>query len=160
MNGFKGNLIVALGIVALAVPAGAVAKQGDDHGRGDHKGVGKGHQGDHGKGKGHGTHAVAYAFKGFYKGEGSVAGEGSIEVKHGNSRVRKGGYIDDLVDFDLSSARIVVADANGDGQRSLADVAVGDWVLVKARLPRTDPGEQPFEAKRLIDKTSRPTTGE
>jgi hypothetical protein len=25
--------------------------------------------------------------------------------------------------------------------------------LVKARLPRADPGDQPFDAKRLIDKT-------
>jgi hypothetical protein len=146
-NGFKRSLIVALGVVALVVPAGAIAKHGGSHGAGN--AGGKGHQGNQGKGKGKRPHNVAWVFKGYYKGEGS------IEVRHGNSRVRKGGYIGDEVAFDLSGARIVVADANGDGQRDLADVAVGDWVLVKARLPRTDPGDQPFEAKRLIDKTSR-----
>ena len=156
MKGFKRSLIVALGIAALAVPTGAIAKHGGSHGAGnaegnsgkaDHKG--KGQQGDQGKSKGQRSHNVAWVFKGYYKGEGS------IEVRHGNSRVRKGGYIGGEVAFDLSGARIVVADVNGDGQRNLADVAVGDWVLVKARLPRTDPGDQPFEAKRLIDKTSR-----
>jgi len=155
LNGFKRSMIVALGIATLALPAGAIAKHGESHGKADHKGKGEGQQGDHGKSKGKRPHAVAWVFKGYYKGQGSASGEVSIEVRHGNSRVRKGGYIGDKVAFDLSGARIVVADANNDGQRNLADVAVGDWVLVKARLPRTDPGDQPFEGKRLIDKTSR-----
>lgn len=155
MNAVKRTLIVALGVVALALPAAALAAHGEGNkGQGKGQGQGKGHQDDHGKAKGHGPHAVAWVFKGYYKGEGSVAGEGSIEVKHGNSRVRKGSYIGQTVAFDFFGARVVVADANADGQRNLADVAVGDWVLVKARLPRTDPGAQPFEAKRLIDKGS------
>jgi len=136
VNGFKKSLMVALGVAALAVPAGAVASNGQ----------GKGHQGDHGKG--HGIKEVAWVFKGYY------AGGGSIDVRHGNSRVRKGGFVGQTVAFDLSGARIVVRDVNGDGQRDLGDVAAGDWVLVKARLPRKDPGDQPFEAKRLIDKGS------
>jgi len=139
VNGFKRSLMVALGVAALAGPAGAVASNGQ----------GKGHQGDHGKGKGHGLNEVAWVFKGYY------AGKNSIDVKHGNSRVRKGGFVGQTVSFDLSGARIVVRDVNGDGQRDQSDVAVGDWVLVKARLPRKDPGDQPFEAKRLIDKGSR-----
>jgi hypothetical protein len=154
LHGFRRTMIVALGIAALAVPAGALASHGESHGKG--KGTSKGQKGDHGKAKGHRPHNVAWVFKGYYKGDGSASGEGSIEVRHGNSRVRKGGYIGDEVAFDLSGARIVVADANGDGKRDLDDVAVGDWVLVKARLPRSDPGDQPFEAKRLIDKTSHP----
>jgi len=138
VNGFKRSLMVVLGVAALAVPAGAVASNGQ----------GKGHQGDHGKGKGHGLNEVAWVFKGYYEVGGL------IDVKHGNSRVRKGGFVGQTVAFDLSGARIVVRDANGDGQRDLGDVAAGDWVLVKARLPRKDPGDQPFEAKRLIDKGS------
>jgi hypothetical protein len=134
MHRFRRGLIVALGVAALAVPAGAAAKKGD-------------HQG---KAKGHGPHNVAYVFKGVY------AGEGSIEVKKGNSRVRKGGFVGDTVAFDLSGARIVVGDTNSDGSRNLEDVEVGDWVLVKARLPRQDAGDQPFEAKKLIDKTHNP----
>jgi hypothetical protein len=157
VHAVKRSLIVALGIAALAVPAAALAAHGEAS-QGNGKGQGKGNQDDHGKakGKGHGPHAVAWVFKGRYEGEGSTAGEASIKVVHGNSRVRKGGYAGNTVTFDFSGARIVVADANADGQRNLDDVAVGDWVLVKARLPRTDPGSEPFEAKRLIDKTSHP----
>jgi hypothetical protein len=130
-------LIVALGVAALAIPAGAIAKQGENHGK-------------DGKANGHGkTHGVAYVFKGLY------AGEGSVEVKHGNSRVRKGGFVGQTVSFDLTDARIVVEDTSGDGQRTLDDVQVGDKVVVKARLPRKDPGDQPFDAKRLVDQTHK-----
>ncbi len=138
MNRFQMGMIVALGAVALAIPAGAAAKKGDH---------GKGHA------KGHGQHGVAYVFKGVYEGEGS------IEVKRGNAHVRKGGFVGQTVAFDLSDARIVVGDTNSDGSKNLDDVEVGDWVLVKARLPRQDAGEQPFEARKLIDKTHNPGTG-
>jgi hypothetical protein len=137
MTGYKRSLLVALGIAALVIPAGAIAKQGENHG----------------KAKGHGPHSVAYLFKGFY------AGESSVDVKRGNSRVRKGGFIGETVAFDLSGARILVRDTNEDGKRNLDDVVSGDWVLVKARLPRTDPGDQPFDANRMIDKTNHPGKG-
>lgn len=134
----RRNLIALLGAIALALPAAAIAKAGN-HGN---------HHSNHGKHEGQTkTHNVAYVFKGTY------AGESMVTVQRGNSRVRKGGLIGETVAFDLSGARIVVADTNGDGARSIDDVQEGDWVLVKARLPRTDPGEQPFAAKRLIDKT-------
>lgn len=132
MSRFRNSLIVALGVAALAIPAGAVAKQGENHGKAN----------GHGK-----THGVAYVFKGLY------AGEGSVEVKAGNARVRKGGFVGTTVSFDLTNASIVVADTNVDGQRTLDDVATGDTVLVKAMLPRKDPGSQPFAAKRLVDQT-------
>lgn len=138
MTGFRRSLLV-LGIAALAIPAGALAKQGENHGKG--------------KAKGHGPHSVAYLFKGTY------VGESSLEVKAGNSRVRKGGLIGQTVAFDLTDARIVVRDTNADGQQNLEDVATGDWVVIKARLPRKDPGDQPFDAKRLIDKTNHPGKG-
>lgn len=132
MSRFRSSLIVALGVAALAIPAGAVANQGANHG----------------KAKGHGkTHNVAYVFKGVYEG-GSM-----VEVKAGNSRVRKGGLVGTTVTFDLTSARIVVADTNSDGQKNLEDVKTGDKVLVKAMLPRKNPGSQPFAAKRLVDQT-------
>lgn len=132
MNRFRSSLIVALGVAALAIPAGAIAKPGENHG----------------KANGHSTtHGVAYVFKGTY------AGEGTVEVKSGNSRVRKGGFVGQTVTFDLTSAGIVVDDTNADGQRTLADVQTGDKVLVKASLPRKDPGSQPFDAKRLVDQT-------
>ena len=64
-------------------------------------------------------------------------------MKRGNSRVRKGGFIGETVAFDLEGARFVTRDASGDGERSLEDVQEGDWVLVKAMLPREDPGNSP-----------------
>lgn len=138
MTRMRRNLIVALGVAALAIPSAAVAKQGENHG--------------HGHAKGHSnTHNVAYVFKGIYEGESTVA------VKHGNARVRKGGFIGETVAFDLSGARIVVADTNGDETRDLSDVQAGDKVVVKAMLPKQDPGTQPFAARRLVDQAHPPT---
>lgn len=138
MSRMRRTLIVALGVAALAVPTGALAHpgQGESHGKGQTQGKG------HSK-----THNVAYVFKGTY------AGNSMVTVTKGNSRVRKGGYIGQTVAFDLTGARIVVADTNADNASDLNDVATGDKVLVKAMLPKSDPGAQPFAAKRLIDQT-------
>ena len=138
MKWLRGNLIVALGVAALAIPASVVAHPGENHGKGHGKGHGK-------------THGVAYVFKGTYEGESVVL------VEHGNSRVRKGGFLKQTVAFDFTEAAIVASDVfpvgEPDGKRTLDDVQVGDKVLVKARLPRTEPGSQPFKAERLVDQT-------
>jgi hypothetical protein len=138
---FRTGLIVALGVSALAIPAGAVAKKGENHG----------------KAKGHRPHNVTYVFKGHYvAGEGSG---GSLEVERGNAPVRKGGFIGQTVAFDFSNARIVVADTNEDHSRTLDDVEAGDWVLVKARVARGtefSEEEEPLGARMLIDKTHNP----
>jgi hypothetical protein len=156
MNRLRNSLLVALGVAVLAFPAGAVANHGESHGKAKghaKNGKAKGHA--NGKGKGHAKpHEVGYLFRGLY------AGEGMVEVKHGNAHVRKGGFVGETVEFDLTDARLVVGDANGDGKRDIADVEEGDWVLVKARLPRNDPGSEPFEAKWLIDKTNKPLPSE
>jgi hypothetical protein len=152
MSHLRNSLLVVLGVAALALPAGAVAGHGESHGnaKGHAKnGKAKGHANGQGKGQAK-PQAVGYLFKGFY------AGDGTVEVKRGNAHVRKAGLIGEMVEFDLSDARFVVRDTNGDGKRSIEDVAAGDWVLVKSRLPRTDPGSQPFEARWLIDKTKKP----
>lgn len=137
MTRMRKSLTVALGVAALAIPSAAVANHGESHG----KGHGKGHSN---------THNVAYVFKGTYEGESKV------KVAKGNARVRKGGYVGQVVSFDLSGARLVVADTNADTLTDLNDVQVGDKVLVKAMLPKSDPGSQPFVAKRLIDQTHPP----
>ena len=102
----------------------------------------------HGKAGGHAV--VMYVFKGVYDGSGSV------DVDHGNAHVRKANLVGTTVSFDLTNATFVAADANGDGSRNSDDVASGDRVVVKARLPRTDPGDQPFAAKQLVDQTHSP----
>jgi hypothetical protein len=152
MSRLRSSFLVALGVTALAIPAGAIADHGATHGKA------KGHA-KNGKAKGHANgkgkaHAVGYLFKGFY------AGDNMVDVKRGNAHVRKGGYIGETVEFDLSDARIVVRDTDGDGKRAIEDVEEGDWVLVKARLPRKDAGDQPFDARWLIDKTNKPLPSE
>lgn len=134
----RRTLIAALGVAALAIPAAAVANQGENHGHG--------HANGHSK-----VHNVAYVFKGTYEGESKV------KVAHGNARVRKGGFVGQVVSFDLTGARITVADTNADTVTDVNDVQVGDQVLVKAMLPKSDPGSQPFAAKHLVDQTHPPT---
>lgn len=134
MTRMRRNLIAALGVAALAIPSAAIANQGENHGHGHSQ-----------------THNVAYVFRGTYEGGSTV------KVEHGNARVRKGGFLEQIVSFDLSGARITVADTNADQATDLNDVQVGDAVLVKAMLPKSDPGAQPFAAKHLVDQTHPPT---
>jgi hypothetical protein len=168
MNRF---LAVALGAAVLAVPGTALAKS--DHAKKDkaseknHK-HGSKHESKPKKGK-------TYIFKGVYKGDGVVT------VAKGNSRVRKGGYVGQDVTFDLSAAKLVVADTDGVPGITAADVQAGDLVLVQARLPRgtkapapAPVAEQPaatestqpvaeeapasdvIKARKLVDKTHPP----
>jgi hypothetical protein len=137
---------VAIGaVLALGAAPAALAAKPDDPGS-----QGQGHAGGHSK-KG-GKAVVSYVFKGTYTGAGSV------DVDHGNAHVRKAGLVDTTVSFDLSSARIVVADTNADGTADANDVAADDRVVVKARLPRKDPGSQPYGAKQLVDQTHAPAS--
>ena len=61
----------------------------------------------------------------------------TVTVNHGNSRVRKGGSIGQIVAFDLTTAKLRVADTHGDGVISVADLLEGDKVVLKATLPVT-----------------------
>jgi hypothetical protein len=130
-------LLLALGAGALALPTAAIAKHGHGHGNG------------HGHGHGHGGNpTVMYVFKGAYDGDGVVS------VNHGNGHVKKADLVGQDVQFDLSGARLVVADTNADGSITADDVSSGDRVVVQARLPKQDPGDQPFAAKKLIDQSN------
>lgn len=142
MNLRKTSLI-ALGIGALAIPAAAVADPGG-HGHGH----GHGHDPAHGHGHGHNP-TVMYVFKGTYGPDA-----GTVTVNHGNGHVKKAGLVGAPVSFDLSAAKLVVADTNADGSVTADDVVGGDTVVVKARLPKQDPGAQPFAAKQLVDQTN------
>jgi hypothetical protein len=81
----------------------------------------------------------------------------TVNVTGGNHAGRA--FKGQAVQFDVSSARIVVADSNGDGKRNLSDVAVGDSVLVQAWLPRDGSGTQPFAARRLLDRGAPQSEG-
>jgi hypothetical protein len=127
------KILTVIGIAALALPAYTAAKPGNGHA--------------HGK-------AAKHIFKGTY------AGDGIVTVDHGNAKVRRGGYVGQDVAFDLTNAKITVADTNADGVKDAADVVVGDRVLVGARLAKDGSAVQPFPAKRLVDKTNPPEAEE
>src|SRR5215207_289717 len=90
---------------------------------------------------------ASYVFKGVWHADGTVT------VGGGNARVRKGGFVGQLVGFDVAAAKLRVADTNADAAVTAADLVEGDKVVVKARLPRTEPGSGPFAALRLVDQT-------
>jgi hypothetical protein len=134
----------ATAAIALACASPALATPGNGHGNG------QGQDKAQGKTK---IHLVTYVFKGTWN-----ATAGTVTVKHGNSHVRKANLVGTDVQFDVTAAKFVVRDTDGDGKRTVADVKDGDKVLVKARLPRKDPGTQPFKAKMVIDQTHAPKT--
>jgi hypothetical protein len=124
-------------VLALGAAPGALAVKPADPGS-----QGKGHANGHSKAKG-----VSYVFKGAYQLDGGVA------VMKGNAHVKKAGLVDTIVTFDLSSAKVVVGDVNGDGSKDVNDLSVGDRVVVKAKLPRQEPGDQPYAATQIVDQT-------
>src|SRR5690242_12061206 len=127
-------------VLALGAAPGALAVKPADPGSQGH-----GHAQVHAKNGGKGT--VSYVFKGAYQLDSSVV------VDRGNAHARKAGLVDSIVAFDLSSAKVVVADVNGDGSKDVSDLSASDRVVVKARLPRKDPGVAPYAARQIVDQT-------
>jgi hypothetical protein len=118
-----------LGGAALLLPAAAFAKD-------------KPVKPAHGKSK-----PANYVFKGVWHADGTMT------VSGGNARVRKGGLVGQVVAFDLAAAKLRAADTNADGGVTAADLVEGDKVVVKTRLPRTEPGDGPYAARKLVDQT-------
>lgn len=148
------TVVVAVAALSIASVGTATAKQGAD-------GVGKGPKVDRPSkgqnGKGPVKKGQQYNFHGTYVGvEGLEAGQISVTVTNGNRWVKRSGLIGQTVVFDVSTAKINVADVNTDGSSNLSDVVVGDAVLITARLPRLLPLTPPLKAWRLVDKTNPP----
>jgi len=157
----RARLLTACAAAALAVPAAAIAHPG------------QGPAANPGQGPGHRHNPiVTYVFKGTAGGASSGQSAGlqgaglssvqaalSLQVTHGNAFVRKGGLVGTSVRFDLTNTRLTVADTNNDGLIDATDVLAGDKVLVQARLPKSDPGAQPFAARHLVDQTHPPAHG-
>jgi hypothetical protein len=135
-------LVALVGAAALALPAASAAKGPNSHSQGSH-----GKSGQHRRGK----HGRALIVKGTVAAVGTD-GTVQVNVLHANHHGKS--LVGQTLTFDVGQARIVVADTNGDGQRNLADVAVGDRVVVHARVAK---GETPdpsvtITALRLIDQ--------
>jgi hypothetical protein len=125
----RQKFLAALGVAAIAAAPAAAAQPG--HGRGNDK-------------------PKMYIFHGTYNADGSV------HVTGGNGRVRKQHLVGTDVAFDYTNARVIVADTNGDTVSDINDVQSPDAVLVQAKLGKSDPGPQPFAARKLIDQTNPP----
>ena len=129
---FRRSWFAALGVAALAVPAAAVAHPGHGHANGHNK-----------------NHAVMYIFKGTYDGSGLV------NVTGGNHHARQAGLVGaGDVQFDLTNARLSVADTDSSGVIDVNDIVNADAVVVQARLGRQDPGSQPLAARQVVDQTN------
>jgi len=139
--------LVAAPVVGAKPHSNTHAPNGNAHGWGHNHTVSTETGTESGPGGGPKAHNVKYVFKGAYEGLGSVA------VTRGNAHARKAGLTDTSVIFDLSSAKLVVDDTNGDGARTVEDIVVGDKVHVQARLPKGAAGAQPFPARKLVDQT-------
>lgn len=140
-------IAAVLGAAALAVPAVAVAKDG--HG----KGKAKAEKLQKGKAKGK-VKTATYILKGTY------ASESTVRVLHGNSFTRKGGLVGQDVTLDFANAKLVVAESDGVEGLTLADVRVGDVVLVQAKGPRKLEEGSTLVARKLVDKTHPPVDDE
>jgi len=135
-------ICATLGAAILAAPAAAAG----DPGHGNSRNAGK---------------KVTFVFK------GTFTAPGTVEVRSGNAHVRKGGFVGQKITFDLTTARVVAADRNGDHKVDLADVGDGDAVLIHARIAKGTKYTAPAEgeaagalvARRLIDRT-HPAAGD
>jgi len=129
MTSHTRRAVALLGGAALLLPSAAFAKD-------------KPVKPAHGKSK-----PANYVFKGVWHADGTVT------VSGGNARVRKAGLFGHVVAFDLAAAKLRAADTNADGSVTAADLVEGDKVVVKARLPRTEPGDGPYAAGKVVDQT-------
>jgi hypothetical protein len=151
MHRYIRNTILMLGVTLLVLPA-AVSDGHERRGHGKPVSAGE-KKAEHKAAKK--AHKVTYVFKGTFN-----LADSSVTVTKGNKHVRRAGFVGEKVVFDLTAARIVVADTNADGKRDAADVKDGDKVLVQARLPRREPGAAPFAARKLVDQSHKKDKGE
>ena len=128
----RKTIAAATAALLLAAPAAAIAKKPEDKGS-----------------KGKGPKTVSLVLKGTYQGEGSVL------VAKGNGPAKKAGLVGQTVKLDLSAAKLVVNDVDGDGARSLDDVQVGDKVVVKVKAPRGATAADTLAARQLVDQTHK-----
>ncbi len=128
----KRSMVVLSAVAALAMPAAAVAKK--DGGASDRGAK---------QGKKERPKPKSYVFKGLVAGV--VNGTLQVDVRHGNSRGKK--FKGQTLTFDVSKAKVKVADVNNDGKQDLADFVAGDRVHVQAKITKDAP--QPLAARKF-----------
>ena len=145
--------LAVLGAAALvAFPAGASGKgeSGGKTGKADDANTAKAPKGKKPKK----PKVDTYEFKGLVKAVGTD-GTVQVEVVGGNSKAKK--LKGQTLTFDVSKAKVKVADTNGDGKRDLADVGAGDRVNVQAKLLRGSVDtSKALPARHFVDKGPAP----
>jgi hypothetical protein len=121
-----------LAVAALAFPALAAAEQGERPGH-EQAGERPGHEQ---AGERRSEKRAKKARPWNVQGEVVAKGEDTVTLKIRRSSRLPRAMRGQEVTFDMSEARILVRDVNGDGEQNLDDVSVGDRGHVKARLPR------------------------
>lgn len=159
-----GGIFAALALAAAPGVAQAHHGQGEaqgkgrDHAPGLHRDPGAGGQQGNdkqgGKDEGgspgamphghHGKARVAYVARGTVKAVDATAQTLTISVPdvRGATNRHARDWRGTDVTFDVSDARLKVRDVNGDGERNLSDVAVGDFAKILAKLPRAPRAQQ------------------
>jgi hypothetical protein len=147
----------------FAAAAGALASPVAAHAAGGRPDNGHGRSSaavQHGKGHDKAKHnpTVTYVFKGSVASVDDAAGTAVVNVAKVNRHAASTGGL--TITFDLTKAKITVADVNADHVAGLADVTAGDRVLVQARLPRRSPDlSGTVAARKLVDQTRPAHTG-
>lgn len=119
-------LAATAALAALALPAAAAAKPKHEHG----------------SVKGHG-HKVSLLLRGTYSG-------GELQVTGGNRATKRAGLVGQAVTLDLASAKLRVADRNGDGARDAEDLQDGDRVVVQVRVAQGDVASGTLAVRKLV----------
>ena len=136
---------------ALAAPVAAHAAGGrPDNGHGPSSTAAV----QHGNGRNTAKHnpTVTYVFKGTVVSVDAPAGTAVVKVATVNRHATSTANL--TVTFDLTKAKVTVADVNADHATGLPDVTAGDHVLVQARLPRRSPDlSDTVVARKLVDQT-------
>ena len=132
-------IIAAAALCLAATPALAAKPDGNGHGPPDNPSATKG------KGKAKPKNVVL---------KGVVVSSDATTVTVTVKKATKWGRSLVGTDAQFTTARVVVADVNGDGKADTLDLAAGDKVVVQARIGKTDVA--PFTARRVVDQTHPP----
>jgi hypothetical protein len=144
--------LAALTVGALALPVAADAKGGPGKDGGGPAAAQAKAENAKGHTKARKNPIVTHVFKGTVVSVDATTGTALVKVVKANRHGRAAR--DSEVTFDLSAARLAVADVNADGKADLADVAVRDKVLVQARLPKGGADlTGTVKARKLVDQT-------
>ena len=147
----KSSKQIAMGVgvlAALALPSTALAQHGADDSTSEPNQVQTGVAQ---------PRTEAYELRGSVISLDAASDSVVVQIKKANHGRRGRRLVGQQVTLDLTGARLQVRDVNGDGVRDINDVAAGDAVEARVRLPRSQAADlsQPLAASRFKDRAKR-----